>query len=731
MSDATDDASRWSWVTPDGKLQSGAKGELMLALRSEKVPPRTLVWRPTWAEWLPASRVAELAGVLPPSKVEGTQVPRRVAAQLSPPPLPQPGAAQPAPARGVPVAPPGAPGSSLPPPAPVRNVGAVSRPPPAPVRGKNSQPPGAAARGQAELPRPHIVGARVPTAAGPVPVLAGAPQARPRGASILGPPRDQMAHTEPSRAPLPTLGGEEGMGLGSTTLRPPGAVPPPPRAAMGASLGSVRTEDDATPRRAAAAAADTVPDPEAAAPTEIRPGLVTPDTAVMQPAPARHQPRAAAPAALPASLDFDVTLGSTPFESAGGPVVPPPSTTLESSQPAAPAIESGKPASLGQWLKLDLPKETQLTFLFFGAVLVVAVGVLFLFIVTRSKGAAPESASSAAVVSASAAPAAPDSAKGCRLLQPAARLATAVERSVQPAFAELARGERVAVGFAPNPKGAAGLLVRLDTLDVERPFEQGNDSLTRSTVPIVSGGKTTFYVDHADSELAGARTLSEGVTLGFAGPDLVRVTRGQKTALWPGAAAEKTTDPHVASAGAGTLVTFRRGGLTGQVLYGWIGKDGGAAGLVTIEAPGVKLAGTPDAAASNSGGLVAFAGRPNENADWRIQLAKVPAKGKASARTFEPPPGGAGGGNIAPSVTPFGDDGWLLQWTEGASGRYQVRLARLGPDLEVYGDARLVSPKGANAGQGAVFATGTRVLAVFVQTTAGHDELWGASFECL
>ena len=81
-------------------------------------------------------------------------------------------------------------------------------------------------------------------------------------------------------------------------------------------------------------------------------------------------------------------------------------------------------------------------------------------------------------------------------------------------------------------------------------------------------------------------------------------------------------------------------------------------------------------------------------------------------------------------MTPLGQNGWLLQWTEGASGQYQVRMARLGPELELLGEPRLVSPKGANAGQGSLFASGSRVLSVFVQTTAGHDELWGASFEC-
>jgi hypothetical protein len=113
-----------------------------------------------------------------------------------------------------------------------------------------------------------------------------------------------------------------------------------------------------------------------------------------------------------------------------------------------------------------------------------------------------------------------------------------------------------------------------------------------------------------------------------------------------------------------------------------------------------------------------------------VKLVRVPFSGQATAQAFVAPAGGSGGGNIAPAVSALGDNGWLLQWTEGAAGAYQVRLQRLNAKLEPVGDARLVSPKGANAGQGAVIATGSHVLSVYIQTTAGHDELWGASFEC-
>jgi hypothetical protein len=153
----------------------------------------------------------------------------------------------------------------------------------------------------------------------------------------------------------------------------------------------------------------------------------------------------------------------------------------------------------------------------------------------------------------------------------------------------------------------------------------------------------------------------------------VRSAGGTTKVLWPGAATEKITDPRVASSAAGHLVTFRRGGLAGRVFYGWLEPDGSPRGeLVALEAPNVALSGTPDAALSGDAGLVVFAGRPSPDAEWRVQLASVSKQGKSNVRGFESPPGGPGGGSIAPSASALGS-GWLLQWTEGTSGKYQVR----------------------------------------------------------
>ncbi len=709
MSEPSDDANRWSWVTPDGKTVTGAKGELMLALRGERLPPTTLVWRSGWGEWLPASRVTELKGVLPPGAAEPARAPKLTGSLAAPAPAPARGAA----------------GPSRPPPAPVRNKGpATSRPPPAPVRAKPE-------RQLLEIP-----GARVPTASGAV--AATSPGAtRPRGASILGPPREQMTNAAAARAALPTLGGEEVVPAPMTTLRPPGAVPPPPRA-VGPALGTSKLEEElATQRKVPSITA-----------TPLPVGAVTAAARAAAAAPASTEAAATEPGGPPASLMSGA--GSVPGAEwqASAPQssafraehvdVAPPSTTLESTAPSAPPADpvASLNAAAFEHVPTALPGDRAVTLPIprsVAIVLALAVAGLLVLVTgalvfsTRGHSSAGTNGDASASASAASAALTP----GCRLLAPAARLSVTAERSVQPVLTEVVRGERVALGFASAPKTAAGAVVRLATLDTERTPDQPGDAVVRSSVPLVKGTRIELGVDRAGGELSGGRTLADGTALGFAGADLVRRAGGKTSVLVAGAASDKTTDPRIASSSAGTLVTFRRGGLSGQVLYTWVAPDGSTSGRMTpVTAPDVKFSGTPDAAANANGGLLAFAGRASDTAEWRVQLASVPRSGNATVRQFATPAGGSGGGNIAPAVTALGDDGWVLQWTEGAAGAYEVRLQRLNQNLEPVGEARLVSPKGANAGQGTLMSSGSRLLSVFIQTTAGHDELWGATFEC-
>jgi hypothetical protein len=430
-------------------------------------------------------------------------------------------------------------------------------------------------------------------------------------------------------------------------------------------------------------------------------------------------------------VDFDATLGSTPFEVTAQDFVdlPPPSTTLESPGPA-PGPDSTTVPPARKAAPTSAKKPSLLNLVLIAMALGFGTFVLVKLLVRPKSEELPKPAATTAP-QATAEPT--TAAPGCGIVQPAARLAASVHRPVAPLVTAPLDAARASVGFAESENDATGLVVDLVTLDVERAFTETGKKPIRFVVPLALDGKR-FVVDRDDEKLAALRTLDTEprVAIGVHGSDWVR-TQGHSTGvLWPGQAAEKTTDPRIASGPTGHLVTFRRGGLSGQVLVGSLAPDGSARGeLQAIEAPGVKLVGTPDGAVSGSAWLVAFAGRASPEEEWRVVLASGKLDGgKPAVRSFTTPPGGAGGSSIAPSVSGLGDGGFVLQWTEGKSAQYQVRVQRLNAELEGVGEPLLVSPKGANAGQGTIFARAPRVLSLFVQTTAGHDELWGTSLEC-
>jgi hypothetical protein len=685
MTDANDDVNRWSWIAPDGRVGSGPARELASALKGGGLPPGTFVWKQTWLEWLPANRVAEFVAAIPAGKGETVREPKRAATALTPPFRP----------REAPIAP---------------AIAELLRPPAAPQRPAKPAPPGE--------DRPSSFG-----------IIGKA-----RGPSVLGPRSEATTDSTAPREPMPTLG-EEPVDT-RATLRPPGAVPPPPRAVQAPPLRASPAQEHQTPRRvpalgAAASPRDTISDSDLSdapllQPSELRPALVLPGT------PASVDIRSQTPK-TPAAVDLESTLGSTPFEprASAVPQAEPQGPNLENVDSSDPVTLRPPPppdgATSERSSRMPLPRS-----LLVGMVLLAGIAALLaagmVALVLRRSREAPAAATSA-LASASAPPASP--VRTCRLLEPAARLATSVHRAVPPLLAEIAPGKRVAVGLAVEPKNAAGLLVDLATLDVERAFEQADDKPLFGVVPLLASGSASFVADRADGKLGGMRTVAAGLAIGVNGTDLVRTAGGASQVLWAGAASEKITDPRVASGSAGHLVTFRRGGLAGRVHYGWLEPDGSPRGeLGTLEVPDITLTGTPDPTVSGDEGLIVFAGRPSPEAEWRIQLASIPKQGKPELHAFQTPSGGPGGGSIAPSASGLGRDGWILQWTEGTSGKYQVRGQRLGVRFEPIAEPWLVSPKGANAGQGAVFVSGSRVLSVFVQTTAGHDELWGASFEC-
>jgi hypothetical protein len=640
----------WSYVAPDGKEVVGDERELVEKLKKGDLPPTTLVWQKTWLEWLPAVRVAELAGAF--------TKPRAPLAPLEPKRSPT---AQTPPARpGIP-----------------------------------------------KLPKALVTFSANASASGD---KSADPSSfgtfgRARGASVLGPARGESTDTAPPRLPLATLGDEPNEER-STTLRPPGAIPPPPRAVPGPSFDLTPSRQNPTSVAKDSVTATMKFGTAVAPPSEIRPAVV--------------------------GADLDATLGSTPFEVTAQDFVDlsPPTATVESgtatsgpdakTQLTARKRRSTRPAKKSGYLGI--------------VALATGVGLATFFLVKLLISPKSEVASAPlAATSSEAQPATTPTPAGCGIVQPAARLSPRVHRPVTPLATAAADATRASIGFAESETEAIGMTVDLVTLDVLRVFREEGKTPVRFVVPRALDAQR-FFVDRDDGTNPVTRSfdVEPRFAIGTSANDWVRVAGGATGVLWRDQAGDKSTDPRVASSSEGHVVTFRRGGLSGEVLVGLLAPDGSAKGdLKVIDANGIRFSGTPDSAISRKKWLVAFAGRATPEEPWRIVLASGTIDGGAPAvRTFTTPPGGAGDSSIAPSVSGLGDGGFVLQWTEGKTAEYQVRVQRLGSDLLPLGEAVLVSPKGANAGQGVVFARSPRALSLFVQTTQGHDELWGTSLEC-
>ena len=320
----------------------------------------------------------------------------------------------------------------------------------------------------------------------------------------------------------------------------------------------------------------------------------------------------------------------------------------------------------------------------------------------------------------------------CRVQAHPARLGATIDRSVTPLLAQSSPG-RAALGFAESPKKARGVVVSVDTLDAEPSFQKAFDQPLRSVVPLVASGTPHFFARADSDALKNPRAVDgpKPFVIGAGESAILRAAGSEPPqAIWPLQPKSAVTELRVASNATGHLVTFRVGGLEGKEMLGFLELDGTKKSeLAALDAP--KLVGTPFVALGAEHWVVVFAARETAQDPWHVELVTGALGSTQSSRTkFEAPPGGLGGGQIAPSVAAHTGDHWLLKWTEGKTGMYQVRTTVLDAKLAPVGEALIVSPKGASSGQGALYPAGDRSVSLYVQTIGGHDELWATTLDC-
>lgn len=515
-----------------------------------------------------------------------------------------------------------------------------------------------------------------------------------------------------ARAAMPTLSEEQSVAPATATLRPPGAVPPPARGVPVPAL-------DSSPR------AVMTPVPNFGPPGgRLETPLPAPMPAVVnrallaEPAPQSVEPPVAA--TLEGAARAATALRRTPV----------PEGTAQAGADAEGAMRRPPQESLLKIGRIGLDSRTVVMALsaLSGALLVALVGLMVLRAPSKnlaSPEARPQSSSAPPPTNP------PTVAASCRLALPAAKIATSVERSVAPYAALQEKVGGLALGIAETKTKGVGLLVDPKTLDVSPVFEEEGKDAVRGVVPLARSGSLTFFVDRDDRTLRSAHTIDAvpPFTLGVSDAGFSRVFAGSTSLIWQLDPSAKITEPRSAAIpDYGYGVTFRRGGQSGAVLLGFVANDGEKKSEL-VEVPAAPpFLGTPVIAGSSAGALIAFAGRDAPNATWKlyVSLAK-PGSEPGPARELT---AGSGGGAISPAVAALGGDRWLLQWTEGSSTQYHVHVQTFAADLSPLGPSLAVSPKGANAGQGALATFGEGAATLFILTTAGHDELWGATLAC-
>jgi hypothetical protein len=777
LAESADD--RVHWLASDGKRVSGSERDLRALLSGGSVSAKTLVWRPGWAEWLPANRVAELADAVPEASRESALKPRRdpnmhnaptapgertpVKAQAAPLP---PKASVPAARSSLPVQ------RSQPPPPPIRAKPSAP-PPPAPLQAAVPAPPANAALVPAPNPNPappSALAAQAPASGGlpPLaPIIPGqrrepkpsVPEAQEAGRDTLAPSsfgtigaprraqpaatvvrRDAVTPVARGRSPLPTLTEEGTVPSATATLRPPGAVPPPARGVPAVpaldpsfsfekrsavvtpipSAGPTTTPISATP---APALTPSINDPARSA--NALPPVV--NKALLQAS--AQGPASQAPPSIEPPLDSTLEVMPTvPPEARRTPVEP----LIAARAPLNSASEDVLARALSRHSLVKIGRfavDSRTVVMALSALCGALVVALIAVYLTRNHGSEVAPATSASAMA--SAPLARAPTPGCRVVMPAALIAANVERSVPPAATQVGSEKALALGFAATKTKGVGLRLNPDTLDAAPAFEEEGKDAVRGVVPLTRSGSLTFFVDRDDSALHSAHTIDEipPFTLGVSDAGFSRVVAGSSSLIWPLDPGAKITEPRTAAVGAfGYGVTFRRGGQSGAVLLGFVGSDGAKKSELMPIPDAPKLLGTPVVAGNAAGALVAFAGRNAPEGAWKVFVSLTkPGAAPSPARELV---SGIGGGAISPTLSALAPDRWLVQWTEGVSGQYQVRVQSFSADLSPLGSPALVSPKGANAGQGALAAFAGGATTLFILTTAGHDELWGATLSC-
>ena len=331
--------------------------------------------------------------------------------------------------------------------------------------------------------------------------------------------------------------------------------------------------------------------------------------------------------------------------------------------------------------------------------------------------------------------------QGCKLEKPAAKIAPRASKDVPVELSSWASLSRVAVGFSPDGRTAAGVSVDDSTLASRRERVPKAFGKLRRVVPLTTD-KTIKYAVDVDITVAKKTLPVQRIETIAADPSyMIGVSNGalvtlekasdapKKLFTIPGGSIDAMRSLPMGSDGAAIAVR-----ASGAIYLGLIGDGHSARGELGALSPAGQV-GAPSLGTNGSQIAAVFAWRASATDPWALRIS-IGAKGSPLplATPFTVPTGGPGGDVFAPSISGLAGGRWLLTWTEGSSGARVVRVATLAPDGQVQDNSALaLSPASTSAGQASAVTFGTDgVMVVFLTSSKTKNvfDLWASSLRC-
>lgn len=333
---------------------------------------------------------------------------------------------------------------------------------------------------------------------------------------------------------------------------------------------------------------------------------------------------------------------------------------------------------------------------------------------------------------------------GCRFRQPPIELDDWAVVDVRPVLHPLASGQEIAIGYAQSHRSAAGGIIDVASLRLDRQFWQQQDRQIFSVTPLEVGGALRYHVERQGTNVAFARAVAAEppARLGEVDDGLALGPLDQRAQrLWGLPAGSSITVPEVAEHPLGFTLALRSARNLDPLARGAIGH----LHVALITSAGSPLApltdvgnpewdfGRPALASGPEQTVLAACHRGGEAQADELMLARA-RNGQlpTQLRRFELPAPAAPELN-APVLAALPDGGFVLMWSQGPSTGRQVRLQRLSAELAPLGpafDVTSAAPAGANATAAALHWVNDRLLAFyFDKRDAGHS-LWVGSVSC-